>query len=305
MEGVHSGLIKILDLQTAIHEEAASVRNLLPPEGFWPALTSKAEKLANSIIAQLYKGYVPTPNSYVLARKPETGSRPVALVTPLDRILYRALVNRVLIGEEPLDRSGNAYVAFVKGPYDYSISIADPELHRGFTAMAGSAFKYVVKSDVAAFYQYIDHSLLRDELFQISSEYEAIEALVGMLGELEGRAYGIPQLLDPSDRLSEVYIRRVERAMARKGYDIWRYNDDFRIGCTDYSHALRSIDDLSSAARDSGLILNDSKTFTFKYFSYAMDQLGLSLSDGVTIAPDEVEDSVGDYTDEFGLERVC
>jgi len=36
-----------------------------------------------------------------------------------------------------------------------------------------------------------------------------------------------------------------------------------------------------------------------------MDQLGLSLSDGVTIAPDEVEDSVGDYTDEFGLERVC
>jgi len=86
MEGVHSGLIKILDLQTAIHEEAASVRNLLPPEGFWPALTSKAEKLANSIIAQLYKGYVPTPNSYVLARKPETGSRPVALVTPLDRI---------------------------------------------------------------------------------------------------------------------------------------------------------------------------------------------------------------------------
>ena len=75
-------------------------------------------------------------------------------------------------------------------------------------------------------------------------DYELVNALMQLLEETQGRAYGLPQLLDPSDRLSEVYIDRVERALIRAGFHTWRYNDDFRIGCRDYPETLDAIEHL-------------------------------------------------------------
>jgi hypothetical protein len=120
---------------------------------------------------------------------------------------------------------------------------------------------------------------------------------------VQGKSFGLPQLLDPSDELSEVYIDRVERALLRSGLAVWRFNDDFRIASRTYADSLNCIEALDHAARAVGLVISESKTVTVGFTKYLLDALGKSRSDvGETISPDEVEDVVGDYQDDFGEE---
>jgi hypothetical protein len=85
---------------------------------------------------------------------------------------------------------------------------------------------------------------------------------------VQGRRYGLPQLLEPSDRLSDLYASRVLRAVRRKQWAAWRYNDDFRIATDTFEDAKRALDDLAAVARDNGLVLNESKTRTPSFATY-------------------------------------
>ncbi|UTT67297.1 RNA-directed DNA polymerase [Janibacter sp. CX7] len=160
-------------------------------------------------------------------------------------------------------------------------------------------FKYVVKSDVVAFYRHVDHELLRDQLTLIGGDYEAITYLMQFLGELQGRSTGLPQASTPSDILAEVYISAVERSMIRRGHHVWRFSDDFRIACTSYTHTMDAIDDLDQALRSMGLTLNEFKTTTPSYANYYLDSMDLEESPGGPIQKEDAEDIVGDYTDDF------
>ncbi len=86
--------------------------------------------------------------------------------------------------------------------------------------------------------------------------------------------------------------------MRRQGHDVWRYSDDFRIGCHDYPHALAVIETLAEEARHLGLILNEAKLATPKflgYFSRNAETNVVSASDDID--PDDVEASViSDYS---------
>jgi hypothetical protein len=110
-----------------------------------------------------------------------------------------------------------------------------------------------VKADLASFYDYIDHEILGQELLIRTADHAAIECLLDLLGEVQGRRYGLPQLLEPSDRLSDLYGDRVLRALRRKQWPAWRFNDDFRIAVETFEEAKRALDDLTAAARDNGL----------------------------------------------------
>lgn len=161
-----------------------------------------------------------------------------------------------------------------------------------------SEIEYVVKADVTAFYQYVDHELLAAELLNISGEYEAIQALQLLLGDLMGRAFGLPQLLDPSDWLSDIYADLIERDMLRRGYAVWRFNDDFRVACRRYPEALDAIEALDDSARLVGLTLNDSKTLTVGFIKYVFDTVGLRPDDEIPQLDQlDVEVVVGDYTE--------
>jgi hypothetical protein len=141
---------------------------------------------------------------------------------------------------------------------------------------------------------------LGQELQARGGDFDAISHLLELLREVQGRAYGLPQLLDSSDELSEIYIDRVERALLRRGLPLWRFNDDFRIACRKYHDALNSIEQLDAAARDVGLVISESKTLTFRFMNYMLDSLSLTLEPGMDgVVLDDVEAVVGDYTDDF------
>jgi Reverse transcriptase (RNA-dependent DNA polymerase) len=308
MQPLSTMLIEKLNLRVALAEEAEAKRNLLPREVGWAEVQAEAVDVVKWIRTELRAGWIPAPQQTVAARKPRHGVRPVAVWAIPDRIIYRALVNTLLVQEPDLDRSSTAYLSFVRAPHTYSESVStqdQAQKQAAFLRLYDSPFSHVVKSDISAFYQYIDHSILARELMLKGQDYDLVDSLIQLLREAQGRTYGLPQLLDPSDRLSEIYIDRVERALLRVGLCVWRYNDDFRIGCRDYAEALNAIEQLDSAARENGLVINESKTLTYGYETYVVNHLGLTVSsDQNVIAGDEVEDVVGDYTDEFGLDDV-
>lgn len=290
MQPLPRAFVSKLDLRAAVTEESVAWRNLIPVEPGWTALANDPDRVASFVGKSLMAGHDCPASKVITARKAGHGTRPVPVMGMLERIAYRALARAALDGVELPDRSAEAYAAFLRGPIEYAFGEA------GWIAIGAASLEYVVEADVNAFYQYVDHDVLRRELQIQSENLEAIDALVELLGETEGRRFGLPQLLDPSDWLSEVYVRIVERDVLRLGFPIWRFNDDFRIGCRTYAEALDGIERLEESLRRVGLTLGAHKTYTPSFVTYLAKTTSLDVSDTTReIDPSDVEVIVTDY----------
>lgn len=291
MDGVPQSLLTNLRLSQALSDEVAARQNLLPPEPWLQALGAQVPMLTDWIASRLRAGAVNARNVIVTARKNQ-GTRPVPLMGIAERVVYRALSSYILDGVVLPKRDSEEYRAFVMAPIVAHWADSPP----GVRTIGGGAFSYVVEADVAAFYEYIDHGLLQQELQIQTNMVESVELLGELLVECEGKKFGLPQLYDPSDWLSEVYIRVVERDLLRQGFLVWRYNDDFRIGCRDYATALEAIEKLEEAARRVGLTLSAYKTYTPSFATYFFKNVGVQVSDDNDVVdPENVEAIASDY----------
>ena len=296
-------LIKRLRFEEAIQHEVDSWQGLLPPMPGWEQLARRRTAFARWLAGQLRSGFAATPEVVVSVRKASQGIRPVPIWGMAERVVYRALTSFLLRDVPALDRSPEAYLTFVGGP----LQLAREREEMGdllLPLVSNSSIKYVVKADVAAFYEYVDHGLLGAELLAITGDFDAVQCLLSLLEEVQGRRHGLPQLIDSSDQLSELYIDRVQRAVLRRGWPTWRFNDDFRIAAGSFDEALAAIEDLSSAAREAGLTLSDFKTTTPKFSTYAWETFGLQVDDELPkeLADHEPEDFVADYSEGAGEE---
>lgn len=295
-------LLHNLDLEYAAAAVASERQNLLPPQPSWSLATNYPRILAKLTRARLGKGMVVHASVEIAARKSGHGLRPLPFVGVPEQVVYSALTNFLTNGAPAPGRSPEDWVKFSRAPVDYGASLGPqpPDIPDPFHDLPSlSPIKYVVRSDVVAFYRYVNHEQLHDELITQGADYEGAQHLRDFLGELQGAAIGLPQLLHSSDVLSEIYIDAVERDMLRKGHNIWRFNDDFRIACRGYVAALEAIEHLDACMRKVGLTLNEPKTTTPTFSSYYNDVSGLTVSGiGPIVSNQEVEDLVGDYADQ-------
>lgn len=271
------------------------------------AVASQSDKVGEWVARQLRAGYRSLDAVVVDAAKGARGYRPVPVLGIADRVAYRAITKQILKDAPTYDRTATAYKVFLEGPIDYA-NEGNPDQTKLFMDFTTDKFQYVVESDIAAFYQYVDHDVLRRELELVSQEIELIDALIELLEVTEGRAFGLPQLLDASDWLSEIYIAKVERDLVRRGFNVWRYNDDFRIACEDYSTVVEAIEALHAAARAVGLTVSDYKTRTWMSWRYILAHTNFGVdSDLEQVDRSDVEAAVTDYSDaddEFDLDRA-
>lgn len=247
---IPAGLLTIADFKDALECESFATRGLIPEDTEMWALFNHpgADEWA---YRRCVGEFAPVPGQVVTVRKAGHGVRPVAELSIRDRVLYRALVRRwKTVLPEP-DRSSEAYDAFLKAPLGTSI-----------------APTYVVSSDVAACYEYVDHGLLIREVLARTGDSAGVEALTSLLAGIMGRSYGLPQQSGSSDVLAEAYLSVVERRLLRQGLKVWRYNDDFRIASNTWSDALNAVDALERECRAIGLVLNDLKTVIRKGTTY-------------------------------------
>ena len=127
------------------------------------------------------------------------------------------------------------------------------EIHKGYT--------YVVVTDISAFYENIDISILISDLKEIglqNAQTNILSKCLNRWAQVSGR--GLPQGHSSSDILAKVYLNPVDELLMQSGFKHFRYVDDIRIFCKDLNEAKRSIVFLSEQLRRRGLNLQSSKT---------------------------------------------
>lgn len=312
MKSLSKDLVSELDLEGALIAEAASTQNLIPDTPGWNELTSRSTEFAKWLSGQLLREYTPARQVIVNVRKLGYGIRPVSILAIPDRVLYRALVSHILRDYPPVQRDAEAYLRFLMAPIvtareeERAKNPRDPNDKKIFFSVLGSSiYTHVVKSDIVAYYQYVNHGILGNELFNLSSGYEAIDALLEFLLEAQGREHGIPQLLDPSDELSEIYMQVLVRALLRHGLPTWNFSDDLRVLCKSYEESRWAIEILNGLASDIGLAINEGKTSTPRFASYVMETMGVKEDEeiGEDAEPD-AEANIGEYTEFFDEDQT-
>ena len=236
-------------LRAAVDADLDSPSRQLPPSIVSPALQARRDEVAAWALGRIGGAFVPTPEEVVPVSKAGHGMRPVAVWDLPSRLAYRALADRLRPGLPPVDRGNAAYRVFLRAPL-------------------AEGPRYVVASDITACYEQIDHALLSAELVAQTGDHAAVDAIAWLLRSAGGRAYGLPQQSPASDLLADAFLRRLERALVRRGLKVSRYNDDFRFACGSWSDVSRSVEILASEARTLGLTVNELKTVTWGAAKY-------------------------------------
>lgn len=253
------GLLEDVAFEAVVQAELSTRNRFLPPDLVSRALRPHVAELAKWLATVMTYDFEPEQTDTVLARKIGGGSRPLPYMSLRDRLAYRALVEKV----DPEMESARG---------DHATFQVDP-LHV-------DGCKYVLKADVAAFYQYVDHEILVAEVVAQTGDDLGIVAATQLLQASTGRLFGLPQMSQASDALAEIYVDPIRRDLVRAGYTVFRFADDFRVACTDYSSALAALELMERSAFSLGLVLNESKTSTPSTDTYSSSLREIQRAEG-------------------------
>jgi hypothetical protein len=212
--------------------------------------------------SRLGRGYVPSRAQTLEVPKWSGGTRPVVDLTIQDRVVYHSVVSLI--------RS-----AIPDGIVNWTPS-PEERVAREREIAAGD-WEYVLRADVTAYYEYVSHALLEEELIDLTAEDEAVDLLIALLGHTQGRATGLPQGPKASGILADTYLSVVDRALARQGVTFLRFSDDYRVPTRSWREALRKQSNLERLLRERGLTLNSGKTRVPTRTKYAdwLDELSV------------------------------
>ncbi|GAA5035333.1 hypothetical protein GCM10023258_37070 [Terrabacter aeriphilus] len=227
--------------------------DLLPARPQLPAENALIAHLSERQWLELARrNYVPTTATFFRSPKAGLTTRPAALLSPQDRLVYEALAEHVLpsltqLTEQhvvwPRDRTqrGN-YSEYAEAPRTWDC-------------------EFIVRTDIASYYESIDHAflaiVLRENLGVGGAFAVALEAF---LDTVMSSNVGLPQGPAASDVLASAYLTDIDQEVVRLGWDVKRYADDMLIGASSFAEARQRVRDLEALLRERGLRLSQDKT---------------------------------------------
>jgi hypothetical protein len=242
---VDRALLGRTSLPEAVRQELSSRNRLLPRRWDYATLAADPSAVETWLRPRLRRGASGRAASVVFADKGWRGARPLHIMTLEDRVLYRVLVDFIKKALPERLRSREPIEQFRQAPLDV------PDV------------KYISKTDVTAYYEFVDHELLCAELIAQTGEDLAVEALADLLASVLGRRVGLPQVHPSSDVLGDTYIDPVRRRLIRRGHATFTYSDDFRIASRSLGDARASLEACAVEVHALGLVLNERKTYTY------------------------------------------
>jgi hypothetical protein len=259
---VTEDVLNRLNLEAAVERELTTANRLMPPRRDRLALANHVPRISRWLREQYRRGKYGRAADVVFVDKNRTGRRPISEMSLSDRVLFRGLVT--LIGE-----SLPEHLVRRRAISEFRLS-----------PLSAESVRYISKTDVASYYEFVDHELLADELLAQTGEAPAIEALLELLGGVMGRRVGLPQVHKASDVLGDTYIDPVRRRLRRAGYDVYTFSDDFRIASASLASARDGLEACAAEVRRMGLVLNEAKTFTYTVANYRLftDECGVSTA---------------------------
>lgn len=240
-----------IDYTATVEAELRAHNRFLPPSWGDMALRNRPTEVSSWLRSALRRDLRPETDDTVMMRKSGGGARPLSYMTLLDRLAYRAAVSGIGDVVDLGSRTDESYSAFIRAP------------------LSVDECRYILKTDISAFYHYIDHERLIDEVVTQTGEDLAISFAVEVLRVARGRRFGLPQMTEPSDILGEIYIAPMHTALLRGGFNTVRFADDFRVACGTYNEALEAREFAERSALHLGLTLSETKTTIPRINTYA------------------------------------
>jgi len=240
---------------------SALPNDLLPPRPEDRVAGELELRFAEELSAKLNSGnYEPTQCLTINVPKNLRTTRPAALLTLADRVVFESLVN------ELRPRINNKLLG--EGVVFWPRAITIKKRWRDFeiAPLNGSAF--VTRADIASFYETVDHGHLKSQLISLTGLREVAETLEAFLGRVMGCCRGLPQGLEPSDALATAILDRVDRAMTMTGISYFRHGDDIRMASQCPHKSRAALYELEQSLRSVGLTMNGTKSFTMRSESY-------------------------------------
>jgi len=203
--------------------------------------------------------YRPRPIQRKYIEKPGSkDKRPLGIPTVRDRTVQAAL--RLVI--EPIFER-----EFVPRSYGFRPGLGSKDALREVDRYLKSGYTWVVDADLKAYFDSISHDQLMNEVRLRIGDGRVLD-LIGMFVKQEvleemklwTPEQGTPQGAVISPLLSNLYLHSVDVAMAKAGYQMVRYADDFVVLCRTQQEAQAALDYVGALAAGKGLTLHPVKT---------------------------------------------
>jgi RNA-directed DNA polymerase len=203
----------------------------------------------------------------------------LAVPTVRDRVVQTALRN---VLEPFFERR------FAEHSYGFRPGKGCKDALRRVDELLKGGYNYVVDADLKSYFDTIPHGRLMDLIREKIADGRVLSLLEGFLkqGILDGlkewtSEEGTPQGAVISPLLSNVYLDPLDHEMARQGYQMVRYADDFVILCRTAEEAARALEAVRAWTAEAGLTLHPQKTrvvnaaeTSFDFLGYRFDREG-------------------------------
>lgn len=266
-----------LDFKAAVRSIEPS--DLLPPRPEDKVAGQLGKRFTEGLQRRVEMGsYDPYPAYIVAAPKPSVATRPAALLSLDDRVMFAALVAK--LGSRIEDHLlGDGVVLWPRGVG------AEKRWNEFEQSVLGSKWAYIVRADVVGFYQYVDHDRLADAIVSATGRRDVANALLHFLHRVMKARCGLPQGLVPSDALATLYLADLDFRMTQEGFSYSRHGDDVRVVVPSHDVGRRALETIERELRRLGLALNGSKTRIMGKTKY--EQEVLSLQEALAKAREE------------------
>lgn len=193
---------------------------------------------------------------------PKPGSqekRPLGVPTIRDRIVQGA-VRQVI---EPIYER-----EFANQSYGFRPGKGCKDALRRVDELLKSGYHWVVDADLKSYFDTIPHEGLMDRVGEKIADSRVLKLIKGMLqaGVMDGlkgwqpTEQGSPQGAVISPLLSNIYLNGLDWKMARNGFEMVRYADDFVVLCTSQEQAQEALEQIRQWIEENGLKLHPTKT---------------------------------------------
>jgi RNA-directed DNA polymerase len=214
--------------------------------------------------------YIPKPGS--------AQGRPLGIPTVQDRVVQGAL-RHVL---EPIFEKD-----FHEHSYGFRPGKGCKDALRRVQGLLDEEYRYVVDVDLKSYFDTIPRQPLLERVSQKVADGRVLKLIESVLtqGVLEGLdewtpASGAPQGAVLSPLLSNIYLNPLDHLMARQGFQMVRYADDFVILCQSQEEAERALAEVQRWTAQAGLTLHPEKTRIVDERQASFDFLGYHFGNG-------------------------
>ena len=224
--------------------------------------------------------YQPGPVRTTLIRGPRKDRR-IALLCLRDRVLQRAVLD--LLGPRCERR-------FRPASFGYRTGLSLHDAVDRIVHLRNRGLTTVIDADIRSCFERLDHAVLGDAIAAMLPGLDPgiqalLDAWIAMTPPRRARsgqpaplARGILQGAPISPLLCNIYLHRLDEAMARKRLSLVRYADDFILLFADREAALVGLEALQAALDAIRLEINPDKSWITS-FAIGFDFLGVSFKD--------------------------